>query len=176
MSEMADLQEAEPIVTEGIREQAANLGYIVKQKGSLEKQPLSTVWHEKFSPGDPWHITSNSVSGSFCFSRSRPFRSRTFATEAEALAGLPEVLLDHARSQALDKYDVRITPWLDGGFGLGSDKLPNLPVGPYDSVGAALDVAEQAAKQYDEADERRRPNALAVRPSMRHRPITSTTS
>src|SRR6266849_5570342 len=84
---MSDLQEAEPIVTEGIREQAAKLGYIVKQKGRLEKQPLSTVWHEIVSPGDPWQITSNSASGSF--SRSRPFRSRTFATEAEALARLP---------------------------------------------------------------------------------------
>ena len=169
---MADLQEAEPIVTEGIREQAANLGYIVKQKGRLEKQPLSTVWHEIVSPGDPWQITSNSASGSF--SRSRPFRSRTFATEAEALASLPEVLRDDARFQALDKYGVRITPWDDSRhFGLGSDELPNLPVGPYDSVGAALDVAEQAAKEYDEANERRRLNRLESRLAEHERNLPS---
>ncbi len=150
---MSDLQEAEPIVTEGIREQAEKLGYIVKQKGRPEKEPLSTVWHEIVTPRDPWHITSRSALGSFSFSRSRPFRSRTFATEAEALSGLPEVLRDDARFQALDKYDVRITPWDDGSFGLASDKL-NLPV---------VDVAEQAAKQYDEANEQRRLNRLESR-------------
>src|SRR5256885_4112455 len=102
--------------TEDIREQAAKLGYIVKQSGKSEWNSRSGSWHEYAFAGDPWHITSESGKWSW----QSPFRSRTFDTEAEALAGLSEVLRDDARLRALDKYGVTITPWKNRGeFGLG---------------------------------------------------------
>jgi hypothetical protein len=146
-------------IREGIREQAEKLGYIVKQKGRLYSSPGSTVCHEHISHGDPWHITSNS--GEFG-SRGRRFWSRPFDTEEDAVAGLSEVLRDDARSRALDNYDLRITPWEDGNFGLGSDKIC-LPVGPHKSVGAALDVAEEAVRERIERDQRAKASRLALR-------------
>jgi hypothetical protein len=154
---MPDLQEA-AVVTEGIREQAEKLGYIVKQKGTLENYLGSPQWHEIISHFDPWHVISNSDS---VFS-SRPFRSRPFNTEEEALALLPEILRNDARMRALDY--VWISPWVDSynEFGLGCNKF-SVPAGPYDSVGAALDVAEQAVKEYVEKKERERLSRLALR-------------
>jgi len=39
--------------SEEIREQAAKLGYIAKQKGRIEMSAGSSVWHEYVSSGDP---------------------------------------------------------------------------------------------------------------------------
>ena len=74
---MAELEEAVVVPdVEGIREQAAKLGYIVKQKaGRIEMIAGSSQGHERISPWDPWHVTSNS--GEFGSSQ-RPFRSRLF--------------------------------------------------------------------------------------------------
>ena len=167
---MANLQEA-VAVTEDIREQAEQLGYIVKQKGTLTNYLGSAQWHETISSWDPWHVISNSHSGSFVFSRSRPFRSRLFATEEEALALLPEILRDDARSRALSAYEVWITPWEDGRhFSVRSDKL-YLHVGQCDSVGDALDVAEREAKKYDEKNERERLNRLESRLAAHQRTV-----
>jgi len=150
-----NLQEA-VAVTENIREHAESLGYIVKQKGTLLG---SAQWHETISPWDPWHIISNSDS---VFRSSRqPFRSRPFHTEEEALALLPEVLRNDARIRALDY--VWISPWVDSyKIGLGCNKF-SVPAGPYDTVGAALDVAERAKKEYIERKERERLNRLESR-------------
>jgi hypothetical protein len=53
-------------------------------------------------------------------------------------------------------------------FGLGTDTLPNLPKGPYDCVGDALDVVERAAKEYDEDKERKiRYTVCALLPNRR---------
>jgi hypothetical protein len=156
---MAELEEAVE-VTEDIREQAEKLGYIVKQKGSMSHVVGSSCSREIISPWDAWHVTSNS--GQFGSSQ-RPFRSRLFNTEEEALALLPEILRNDARSRALEKYGMWITPWEDGRhFGLHSGKIgvPTPQYG-YDSLGDALDVAERAAKEYDEKNERERLNRLA---------------
>jgi len=161
---MAELEEAVVVPdVEGIREQAAKLGYIVKQKaGRIEMIAGSTQYHEYINPWDPWHVTSNS--GEFGSSQ-RPFRSRLFNTEEEALALLPEILRNDARSRALAKYGMWITPWEDGRhFGLHSGKMGvPTPRDGYDSVGDALDAAERAAKEYDEKNERQRLNRLASR-------------
>jgi len=151
-----NLQEA-AVVSEDIREQAEKLGYIVKQKGTLVNHLGSAQWHETISPWDPWHVTSNSGE----FGSRRPFWSRPFATEEEALALLPEILLLDARSRALDY--VWISPWVDSyKIGLGCNKF-SVPAGPYDSLGAALDVAERAEKKYVEHNERGRLNRLESR-------------
>ena len=170
---MADLEEAVVVPdVEGIREQAEKLGYIVKQKGRIEWSPGSAVSHEIISDWDPWHVTSSS--GQFG-SRQRPYRSRLFNTEAEALALLPEILRNDARSRALEKYEMWVTPWEDGRhFGLHSGKIgvPTPQYG-YDSLGDALDAAERAAKEYDDKNERDRLNRLASRLSAHERNMPS---
>jgi hypothetical protein len=158
---MPDLREA-AVVTEDIREQAEQLGYEVKQRTTNFYMGRPGGIYGISNPSDPWHITCTKGIGGIGSSEN-PFWSPPFDTKEEAIAGLADVLRDDARLRAMATFGVRITPWENRRhFGLGADKLC-LPMGPYDSPGAALAAAEQAVKEHIEADQQAKASRLAMR-------------